>query len=104
GGARVFAGEVADCLAGSFLSPASCQILMSPPRVGSPPPVANILPSGLKRTALTRSLMGDEASPVPMVRSRVQPGFKSQTATLRSPAPETKPPLPVKASAKTGSL
>src|SRR5206468_11418367 len=97
-------GEGALCPADSSVASATCQILISPPRVGSPPPVANCLPSGLKRTALTRSLMGDEASPVPMVRSRVQPGFRSQTNALRSAAPETKVPLPAKASAKTGPL
>src|SRR5690349_11261266 len=57
-------------LGGFSASSATCQILTSPPRVGSPPPVANNLPSGLNRRALIRSLNGDEASPVPMVRSR----------------------------------
>src|SRR2546426_3058352 len=37
----------------------TCQSLISPSRVGSPPPVASDLPSGLNLTALTRSTSGE---------------------------------------------
>src|ERR1041385_711569 len=43
---------------------ATSHSLISPLRDGSPPPVASHLPSGLKRTAFTRSTIGDAASPI----------------------------------------
>src|SRR5439155_3761932 len=70
----------------SILPSAMFQRMISPLRLGSPPPVASHLPSRLKRTALTRSTNGESGPPVPIVRSSVQGGFKSQTT--RAPSKE----------------
>src|SRR5204862_4917528 len=82
----------------------ACQSLISPSRVGSPPPVASDLPSGLNLTALTRSTTGELESPVPMIRSSFHSAFKCQSTTLRSAAPEARLLSLAKATARTGPL
>ena len=71
---------------------AARQILTSPLREGTPPPVASHWPSGLKSSASTRLASGDFSSPVPMVRASVQFGPVRQTTAPFCAAPETSRP------------
>src|SRR5678815_5051816 len=78
---------------------AAFQILISPPRDGSPPPVASNLPSLLKASAVLRSANGEGPSLVPRVRSGFHMGSMSRAATARSAAAEITSPAGAKINA-----
>ena len=55
---------------------------ISPVRLGSPPPLASCLPSGLKSREVTRFTMGDAASSPPIILSNSHLLETSQTAEV----------------------
>ena len=75
----------------------------SPEREGSPPPVANSLPSGLNAKASTRSTNMPGSSTLPIVRSKFQAGVAFQRMPSLSPPSDRTSPAGAKATAVTGA-